>query len=333
MSQMVQPESFLREADVSRVKEYIREITEHSFAGTSVGDVLDDVLRSTGKMIRPRLLLLCAGLGPDYQEHYENLCLEAAMVELTHIASLVHDDIVDDAPFRRGLPSIQGKYGKDAAVYAGDFLIARVNRFEAERNLSGTASILSDTMEHMCIGEIGQSRIRYHLDVTKEDYLENIKGKTAYLFRAACLIGARGGGLEQEDQKALSELGCKIGIMFQLRDDLLDFTSSTSKEGKQTHKDFHDGIYTMPLLMALESEGGREELLPMMEKNQKCRLSDEEILQMEDAVRRHGGISATVDAIHLLYNQCIQLLNQVSDEGTVGSKLRIQKLLERLQNG
>ena len=113
------------ESAMERVNYYIHKIAENSFAGTRTGAVLDDVLGSSGKMIRPRLLLLCSAFGPYAMERSERLCMLAAMVELTHMASLIHDDIIDEAPFRRGKPSIQGKYGKDAAVYALCFCLPR----------------------------------------------------------------------------------------------------------------------------------------------------------------------------------------------------------------
>lgn len=106
---------------VRRVKEYIKLYTKHPFGGTATGAVLDDAASSQGKMIRPRLVLMAGSFGTDRDDVRERLYKLAAVVEMTHLASLIHDDIVDDAPVRRGKPSVQSKYGKNAAVYAGDF--------------------------------------------------------------------------------------------------------------------------------------------------------------------------------------------------------------------
>ena len=115
------------EAELLRVKEYIRLFTANSLQGSPTGAVLSDALSSAGKMLRPRMLLLSSAFGPYRQMRLDRICMLAAMVEMTHTASLIHDDIVDDAAMRRGKTSVQSRYGKDAAVYAGDFLIARVN--------------------------------------------------------------------------------------------------------------------------------------------------------------------------------------------------------------
>ena len=170
---------------IEQVKYYIHLIADYSIKESQVGAVLDDVLNLSGKMLRSKLLLLCAFLGSNWKDNKEKICKLAAMVELTHLASLIHDDIVDDSPYRRGKVSIQGKYGKDAAVFAGDFLIARIFYYGAMENLNETVSILSKTVEYMCIGEIEQDLCRYQEDISEKKYFENIERKTAALFQAA----------------------------------------------------------------------------------------------------------------------------------------------------
>ncbi|MEI3266097.1 MAG: polyprenyl synthetase family protein [Frisingicoccus sp.] len=120
-----------------------------------------------------------------------------------------------------------------------------------KEQLIDAAMILSKTVENMCIGEIGQAVCRYDVNVTVDAYLKNIKGKTASLFSTACELGAIEAGCSEDIAGKLKRFGEYLGIMFQFRDDLLDFTSSEVAEGKKTHKDFHDGIYTLPVLMAL----------------------------------------------------------------------------------
>lgn len=316
------------ESAMERVNYYIHKIVENSFAGTRTGDVLDDVLSSSGKMIRPRLLLLCSAFGPYASERAERLCMLAAMVELTHMASLIHDDIIDEAPFRRGKPSIQGKYGKDAAVYAGDFLIERVHYWQVKEQFVDAALILSKTVENMCIGEIGQAVCRYNSEVTVEAYLENIKGKTSSLFRTACELGAIEAGCSEDIAEKLKCFGEYVGIMFQFRDDLLDFTSSEAAEGKKTHKDFHDGIYTLPVLMALKTPEGRETLLPIMEENAKRSLSADEIEQMEKCVIRCGGVERTVEEIHRYAALAGKLLDALED---IPEARKIRRMLDKLE--
>jgi heptaprenyl diphosphate synthase len=312
---------------MERVNEYMHKIAANPFVGTPTGDVLEDVLRSSGKMIRPRLLLLCSAFGPGAKEREERICMLAAMVELTHMASLIHDDIIDDAPYRRGQPSIQGKYGKDAAVYAGDFLIERVHYWQSKEHMNDASMILSQTVESMCIGEIGQATCRYDEHVAIETYMDNIRRKTASLFAAACTLGAKESGCDEDTAEKLKQFGEYLGIMFQLRDDLLDYTSSKSAEGKVTHKDFRDGIYTFPLLASLETPDGGEVLLPLMRANAKRSLSTEEIEQMEQNVVRYGGLTRTVAEIHQYASQAREILDSLRDIPESGD---MREILDRL---
>ena len=301
-----------REAELDRVRQCIRTMTAHSFAGTETGAVLDDVLGSAGKMVRPRLLLLSSGFGPFKEERSERICLLAAMVELTHMASLVHDDIVDDARFRRGKPSVQSRYGKDAAVYAGDFLISRVNYWEAKEDLREAAMLLSETVEKMCTGEIGQAVCRYREDVTAEEYLRNIRGKTAALFRTACLLGAREAGCPEEEAEKLGTVGENIGIMFQFRDDLLDYISTPEACGKDTRKDFLEGIYTIPVIFAAETKAARERLLPLMRQNKAGTLTESGLRQMEELVLE-SGVERIRQEIHRYCRQSIAVLDTLEN--------------------
>ncbi len=281
---------------IADVKQCMHKIAQHDFADSRVGKVLDDAIDTDGKMIRARLLLLCSQFGAKYSEKKDKLHMLAAMVELTHLASLIHDDIVDESDFRRGRPSIQSKYGKDAAVYAGDFLMARINYYEAAEKLNESSKLLSCAIESMCEGEIGQALCRYKEDTSIAQYLENIKGKTAALFKTACLIGASEAGANKKNAQTLAELGEYLGCMFQLRDDLLDFTADKYHLGKEAHKDFAEGIYTMPVLAALKNDA-QGKLRSMMQKNAKISLSEKEISSAEELVALLGGVEYTRAAI------------------------------------
>ena len=190
------PKYFAKVSDeqLVKVKKYIEQFTAHSFNGTKTGDVLCDATSSRGKMIRPRLVLMAAAYGSEELQENERLYQLAAIVEMTHLASLIHDDVVDEAPFRRGKPSIQSKYGKSAAVYAGDFIMSRISYHLMREGLNRAGIVLTKTVEEMCAGEIGQAMCRYRENVTIPEYLQNIHGKTVALFMACCRIGAMKGG-------------------------------------------------------------------------------------------------------------------------------------------
>lgn len=276
---------------------YIKKFTRHPFAGTPTGRVLDDAAATRGKMLRPRLLMLAGQFGPDPEGREERLCKLAAMVELIHTASLIHDDVIDDAACRRGTPSLQYRYGKDAAVYAGDYLMSRICRVIAEEEMNQSGVILAEVVEEMCAGEIGQSLCRYKENVTVSEYIRNIHGKTAALFMAACRIGATESGCGEKTVRALVRFGECLGLLFQLRDDLLDFSSDMQTMGKAVQKDFQDGIYTMPVLCALKAPGGRKALGPVMRENAGRELSETEIRQMVRTVIELGGVEKTRDEI------------------------------------
>lgn len=294
---------------IADVKQYMQTIAAHSYGDTKVGQVLNDALDTNGKMIRARMLLLSAEFGSKFKEKDDKLKMLAAMVELTHLASLIHDDIIDESDFRRGKPSIQSKYSKDAAVYAGDFLMSRIYYYEAKEKMNGSAALLSKAIESMCTGEIGQAVCRYKEGTSIEQYLENIKGKTAALFRTACEIGATEAGASKTVICTLTEIGENLGYMFQLRDDLLDFTADKYHLGKEAHKDFSEGIYTMPVLAALKNDRDGK-LLALVQKNLKEHLSEKDIMQAEKLVAELGGVDYTRNAI----SKCADRIRQLSEK-------------------
>ena len=306
------------------VKRYIYLIANFSIKESQVGAVLDDVLNISGKMIRAKILLLSAFSGTNWKNNKERICKLAAMVELTHLASLIHDDIVDDSPYRRGKQSIQGKYGKDAAVFAGDFLIARIFYYGVVENLNEAVSILAKTIENMCIGEIEQELYHYQEDISEEKYFEIIERKTAALFQAACSIGARESVCSKELTQKLELFVRNLGLMFQIKDDILDFTSNSKDLGKETHKDFQNGIYTFPVIMALKNFKSKEVLEPIMKKNKKEKLSAEEIIQLEKYITSFGGIEASYKKIEALSKANRQLIKEL------GKNLEITFYLEKM---
>ncbi len=324
----------LMEDWIEDVKEYMYLISKNSLEKTEVGKVLNDALNSSGKLIRPRLLLLCATLGPDWEKNKKKLCMLSAMVELTHLASLIHDDIIDDAIYRRGKKSVQYKYGKKSAVYAGDFFMARIYYYTAKEKLNESAALLSLAVENMCEGEIGQSICCFKEDVTAEEYMWNIKGKTAVLFRTACQIGALESGCDEDLIEKLKIFGENLGYMFQIRDDLLDFSSGDfssimKKIGKDTHKDFKQGIYTLPVILAMKNPEGKKQLLPILQENKKRVLNDSEIAAMEKLVIKFDGIKKTHEKFNELKKQNEDIINQLNQENKSVSLIRkLMSLLE-----
>ncbi len=205
--------------------------------GADAGATLD----AGGKRLRPMLVLLCAG--PDGNEVAVRA---AAAIELIHMATLVHDDVLDDAPLRRGLPTVAATSGRDRAVATGDLLFSRAFALLAEAGDARSVALLADASVALARGELAQRRDAFDLDVDEQRYLQRCRLKTARLFECACLLG-------QEDER-LREFGAGIGLAFQLLDDVLDVSGPPERTGKARGTDLLDGTVTLPLIEAARSD-------------------------------------------------------------------------------
>jgi len=201
-----------------------------------------------GKRLRPALTIACAGLGGVYDER---VVAAAAAAELVQVGSLVHDDLLDGALTRRGTPTINAVEGSGTALLAGDFMLARAGELAATVG-AGAASILATTITELCIGQTREMAQLSDPDRTIEEHLESIRGKTAMLFRCACLLGALCAELPDAQSESLARYGEEFGMAFQVLDDVLDLVGDAERLGKPTGVDLATGVYTMPVLVALE---------------------------------------------------------------------------------
>lgn len=205
------------------------------------------VVRRGGKRLRPALLMLCGGLGPCPDGP---LLQAAAALELVHVASLYHDDIMDRAPMRRGGPSTQARWGDGPATFAGAYLFARACMLWADLgNLP--SRIASEASVDVCRGQLGELEHAFDLDTSEERHLDILALKTGSLFALPCRIGAALAGLDGEAAAALRRYGEELGLAFQLADDLLDLTGDAERIGKLAGKDLREGVYSLPVLRAL----------------------------------------------------------------------------------
>lgn len=294
----------------------------------TTAEILSAVRSARGKMLRPVLLLLAGRIGPDYPACRPQLCKLAALVEIIHMASLVHDDIVDDSPLRRGRPTAQSRFGKDMAVYAGDYMLCRGMYQLFKEGQIAAGLLLTQTMEEMCRGEIGQYSCRWDTETTLDQYLGNIYGKTVALFVAACQLGAMASGCNEAAVIRMGRVGEHLGYIFQMRDDMLDFVSSEQREGKPVHKDFADGIYTMPVLAALADPacGGRLRAIAAqgLGGENGAQLAQE----MHAIVCASGGLAFTSGEIQ---NHTVQAQRQLEYFSDIPPVAVLSKLLAWLQ--
>ncbi len=204
------------------------------------------VIKGGGKRLRPILLILSAKACGYEEEDAHTL---AAIVELIHVASLVHDDVLDEAPIRRGRDTLQSKWGNKVAVLVGDYLHARVLSMLVARRADDPAmNILSGATQAMCEGEVIHAYRNGDFEISQDDYLKIVGLKTGKLITAACTMGAILGTKEPVIIQALTEYGEAIGAAFQIIDDLLDFVADPAKFGKKSFSDLREGKLTFPMI-------------------------------------------------------------------------------------
>ena len=215
--------------------------------GEALGADATATLDAGGKRLRPMLVLLCAG-----PERSGGAVRAAAAIELVHMATLVHDDVLDAAPLRRGLPTVAATSGRGRATATGDLLFSRAFALLAEAGEGRAVSLLADASVALAQGELAQRRDAFDLGVSEERYLARCRLKTGRLFECACLLG--------RDDEALRGFGAGIGLAFQLLDDVLDVSGPPERTGKARGTDLLDGTVTLPLVEAAAADPGIREV-------------------------------------------------------------------------
>lgn len=274
----------------------------------SIEEAITKFSSTGGKMIRPALFFLFADFGE--KKDYEQLIKVAASLELLHSATLVHDDIIDDSPTRRGMPSIQTRFGKDVAVYTGDFMYTSYFELLAEC-MSQTPFLLKNAqaMKKVLRGELTQMTCTFNPDQTVNDYLRNINGKTAELIRLSCHEGAYFGGADKILQARAKRIGSAIGLAFQVYDDILNFSLASGNNQKPILTDVQQGIFTLPLLIARDSQP--TVIRPFLEKPET--LSRNDLIQLAYYVESFGGIAGSLDFAQKLTKKALAEIHELPD--------------------
>lgn len=240
-------------SDLHRVEEQFRAASAAS--ESAVTRIAEHLQSSGGKRLRPTLVLLTAKLFPNRDA--EVSVRLAAIVELIHTATLIHDDVIDEAETRRGRASTNALWGNQTSVLAGDWLYMQAFRFALEQRNFHLLDLLIGLTQRMVEGELLQARLLGRM-VERGEYLELVDRKTASLFSACARLGATAGSASEEEESRLGKFAWNLGMAFQLVDDILDFTSTEEILGKPVGSDLREGKITLPLLYALE-QGTPEE--------------------------------------------------------------------------
>jgi heptaprenyl diphosphate synthase len=243
-----------------------------------------DLFEAGGKRIRPALVLLAAKCG-TYE--LDRLTPAAIAVELTHAATLVHDDVIDRAQVRRGRPTVAAKLGDEPAIVVGDFYFAKAYEQAAFTDSPEVVAILARAVMDICAGEVRQQAIRHRYDTDVEEYMSRIEAKTATLLAACCDIGALIGGIDGAKRSALRAYGRFLGLAFQIADDVLDYEGSEDEIGKPIGHDIAEGFATLPMMLALEDAPIAGELGRLLRSGSELGASDAK--QVVDLVRASRG--------------------------------------------
>lgn len=285
--------------DLAKVRKVIQK--QISIGNTSLGRALKYNFNKPGKMLRPALILLFS------RARTQKMINIAAAIEMLHNATLIHDDIIDESSIRHGQDSIQYKFGKHIAVYAGDYLFAvSLNLLSNNASVMESIKTNSKTMEEILQGEVEQYDHTYH-NITITDYLEQIKGKTAVLFGLSCFLGSFESGSGLLLSRRAKQFGEELGIAFQLRDDILDYTVSEDQFQKPVLLDVKDGVYSGPLIFALMKDD-KQELRQLVEKGKK--LTNTDLKQIRNLVNEMGGTAQAQKLAQLHSQKALSLLEK-----------------------
>ena len=253
-------------------------------------EVASHLLVAGGKRVRPLFAVAAATSGRDEAAVTREAVLGGVSVELVHLGSLYHDDVIDEATTRRTVESVNARWGNLTAILAGDFLLAKASEIAASLGTE-VAQLLAATIGRLCQGEVGELRSAFDVTRTESAYLNSIGGKTAALFATACRIGGLVAELPREHVDALTAFGDGYGMAFQIVDDVLDVVATEEELGKPAGHDLVEGVYTLPVLRALAHEGGGE-LRDLLGRP----LEVEEVDTALSFVRADGAIDAALHA-------------------------------------
>jgi octaprenyl-diphosphate synthase len=293
---MIEGKSYQKEFELGLISEELQQVEEvlsqevRSEAHI-IFEVSSHILKSGGKRFRPALLLLSSQLcGYQGKDHI----YYAAAIEYAHTATLIHDDVVDEANMRRGKPSANILWGNQASVLVGDYLLFKAFSLILQLGNYRILNLLNDIALQMAEGEAFQLGRRGKIEISEAEYFSTIIDKTASLISAACQIGAILGEVNRKKEEALADFGLNVGIAFQLVDDALDYKNQKPGWGKQPGKDFLESKATLPLIRAFKNarESERERLNQIFTQPE---LGQEHFPEALELVEKLGGIEYTME--------------------------------------
>jgi len=275
--------------NMEEVEKRLFEITDSKYQYLT--KISQHLINAGGKRFRPLVALLSGELG---NKNYSKIVDAGVAVELIHLGSLYHDDVIDKSPKRRGVESANIKWDSTLAILGGDYLMAKASELAADNLGNDSVKLLASTYAKLVEGQTREIELSFNTDYGVEGYMEIVKDKTASLIRTSARLGAIASECNTPTIEAISEWGLQSGIAFQISDDILDLTSDQEKLGKPVGNDILEGTYTLPVHIAVEEQGGSflEMLDDIKEDAGKINylldvLKDEKILSKTRKITKH----------------------------------------------
>jgi octaprenyl-diphosphate synthase len=270
--------------------------------------IMHYIIKRKGKQMRPMFVFLTAKLFGKFEE---NTYRAASMIELLHTATLVHDDVIDKADFRRGYFSINALWKNKIAVLVGDFLLSRGLLLAVKHEEFELLKIMSTAVQDMSEGELLQIEKARKLDITEKVYFDIIRKKTATLIAACCASGANSVGEDKNTVETMRLFGEKAGIAFQIKDDLFDYTQSTFI-GKPTGIDIREQKMTLPLIYTLNNVSKKEKnnIINIVKNHHE---NDKKVAELIELVKENGGLNYAENVMIEYRNEALEILNQFDD--------------------
>jgi octaprenyl-diphosphate synthase len=267
--------------------------------------IMHYIIKRKGKQMRPMFVFLTAKLFGKFEE---NTYRAASMIELLHTATLVHDDVIDEADFRRGFFSINALWKNKIAVLVGDFLLSRGLLLAVKHEEFELLKIMSNAVQEMSEGELLQIEKARKLDITEKVYFDIIRQKTAALIGACCASGANSVGEDRNTVETMRLFGEKAGIAFQIKDDLFDYTQSTFI-GKPTGIDIREQKMTLPLIYTLNNVSKKEKnnIINIVKNHHE---NDKKVAELIELVKENGGLNYAENVMIEYRNEALEILNQ-----------------------
>jgi len=302
-------------SDLQRVEKELTKFVETDYP--ILQDSAVHLLAAGGKRLRPAFTLLA---GKFYGYSLEKLIPVAMALELIHMSSLVHDDVVDASMTRRGRPTVKANWGNIVSVETGDYLFAKSLVLIAKIDHPEVSRILAEISVEMCQGEIQQIKSSFDVEQNLKQYYYRIKRKTALLISACCRLGALVSGAPRRQIWALGAYGHSLGMAFQIVDDVLDITAKASEFGKPVGGDLHQGIMTLPMILALQMSQEPTRLKNLLGKMDK---TDDEVSEAIQLINSTGAIDKSMQMVDLYIEKAKKHLQELP-------KVPTRKALEEL---